>query len=304
MVYLAVGGADQVSAAIAAAAAANGKQYNSLFTGTTFLGIVSTAAWGLGYFGQPHILARFMAAENVKSLTNARRIGMTWMIVCLLGAVMVGYFGIAYFGAHPEQVASMQGNPERVFIALTTLLFNPWIAGVILSAILAAVMSTLSAQLLLCSSAITEDFYKGFFRPNATQQELVWIGRGMVLAVAGISIIIAANPENRVLGLVAYAWAGFGAAFGPLVILSLTWRRLTQRGALASMITGAVVVVLWAEAVNPLLKRAELPTMYEIVPGFILATLAAWLVSLNDQTPEENVLARFDQARNAYEKAK
>ena len=198
----------------------------------------------------------------------------------------------------------MQGNPERVFIALTTLLFNPWIAGVILSAILAAVMSTLSAQLLLCSSAITEDFYKGFFRSNATQSELVWIGRGMVLAVAGISIIIAANPENRVLGLVAYAWAGFGAAFGPLVILSLTWRRLTQTGALASMITGAMVVVLWAEVVNPLLKRAELPTMYEIVPGFILATLAAWLVSLNDKAPEETVLARFDQAQDAYEKAK
>ena len=304
MVYLAVGGADQVSAAIQAATASSGTQYSSLFTGTTVLGIVSTAAWGLGYFGQPHILARFMAAENVKSLTNARRIGMTWMIVCLLGAVMVGYFGIAYFGAHPDKVSSMQGNPERVFIALTTLLFNPWIAGVILSAILAAVMSTLSAQLLLCSSAITEDFYKGFFRPNATQQELVWIGRGMVLAVAGISIIIAANPENRVLGLVSYAWAGFGAAFGPLVILSLTWRRLTQTGALASMITGAVVVVLWAEIVNPLLAKAGLPTMYEIVPGFVAAWLAAWLVSLNDKAPEEAVLARFDQAQNAYNKAK
>ena len=304
MVYLAVGGADQVSAAIQAAAVANDKQYNSLLTGTTVLGIVSTASWGLGYFGQPHILARFMAAENVKSLTNARRIGMTWMIACLLGAVMVGYFGIAYFGAHPEQVGSMQGNPERVFIALTTLLFNPWIAGVILSAILAAVMSTLSAQLLLCSSAITEDFYKGFFRPNATQSELVWIGRGMVLAVAGISIIIAANPENRVLGLVAYAWAGFGAAFGPLVILSLTWRRLTEKGALVSMITGAVVVVLWAEVVNPLLAKANLLTLYEIVPGFIVALLAAWAVSLNDKTPEENVLARFDQACDAFNKAK
>ena len=126
----------------------------------------------------------------------------------------------------------------------------------------------------------------------------------MVLAVAGISIIIAANPENRVLRLVSYAWAGFGAAFGPLVILSLTWRRLTEKSALASMITGAVVVVLWAEIVNPLLAKADLPTMYEIVPGFIAAWLAAWLVSLNDKAPEEAVLARFDQAQDAYNKAK
>jgi len=302
-----LGGFDDVALSIAKVATEKGKdysEYSGLFAGTTFLGIVSTAAWGLGYFGQPHILARFMAAENVQSLKSARRIGMTWMILCLGGAIAVGYFGIAYFGAKPEDIGVLGGKDERIFIGLATLLFNPWIAGIILSAILAAVMSTLSCQLLVCSSAIAEDFYKGFLRPNASQPELVWVGRLMVLAVAMIAIVIAADPESKVLGLTSYAWAGFGAAFGPLVILSLTWRRLTQRGALASMITGAVVVVLWAEAVNPLLKRAELPTMYEIVPGFILATLAAWLVSLNDQTPEENVLARFDQARNAYEKAK
>ena len=118
MVYLAVGGADQMTMAVQAAAAQAGKEYGSLLTGTTFIGIISTAAWGLGYFGQPHILARFMAAENVKSLASARRIGMTWMVLCLGGAIAVGYFGIAYFGAHPEQAAAMQGNNERVFIAL------------------------------------------------------------------------------------------------------------------------------------------------------------------------------------------
>ena len=162
MVYLGLGGADQMSAAIQSVAAGTGKEYNSLLAGTTAIGIISTAAWGLGYFGQPHILARFMAAESAKSLVSARRIGMTWMVLCLAGAVAVGYFGIAYFGANPDQTASMKGNHERIFIALSTLLFNPWIAGIILSAILAAVMSTLSCQLLVCSSAITEDFYKGF----------------------------------------------------------------------------------------------------------------------------------------------
>lgn len=168
MVYLGLGGADQMNAAIQQVAASTGKEYGSLFAGTTFIGIISTAAWGLGYFGQPHILARFMAAESAKSLVSARRIGMTWMILCMAGAVAVGYFGIAYFGANPAHVDEMNGNHERIFIALATLLFNPWIAGIILSAILAAVMSTLSCQLLVCSSAITEDFYKGFLRKKST----------------------------------------------------------------------------------------------------------------------------------------
>ena len=304
MVYLAVGGVDQMTMAVQAAAAQAGKEYGSLLTGTTFIGIISTAAWGLGYFGQPHILARFMAAENVKSLASARRIGMTWMVLCLGGAIAVGYFGIAYFGAHPEQAAAMQGNNERVFIALATLLFNPWIAGVILSAILAAVMSTLSCQLLVCSSAITEDFYKGFLRPNAPQQELVWVGRVMVLAVAVISILLAADPDSKVLGLVAYAWAGFGAAFGPVVILSVLWKRMTEKGALAGMIVGAVVVVLWAEYANPALKAAGLQTMYEIVPGFIACTLAVIAVSLMDKEPSKEIQERFEKADADYHAAK
>ncbi len=304
MVYLGAGGADEVSALIQAAAATSGKEYGSLLHGTTFIGIISTAAWGLGYFGQPHILARFMAAESVKSLVGARRIGMTWMILCLGGAVAVGYFGIAYFGAHPADAAAMQGNHERVFIALSTLLFNPWIAGVILSAILAAVMSTLSCQLLVCSSAITEDFYKGFLRPNAPQKELVWIGRIMVLAVAVIAILIAADPESKVLQLVEFAWAGFGAAFGPIVILSLFWKRMTANGALAGMIAGAAVVVLWVQVVNPALANAGMATLYEIIPGFIACGLTAVAVSLIGKAPAEEICQRFEKADADYRAAK
>ena len=304
MVYLGAGGADEVSALIQTAAAANDKEYGSLLHGTTFIGIISTAAWGLGYFGQPHILARFMAAESVKSLVGARRIGMTWMILCLGGAVAVGYFGIAYFGAHPADAAAMQGNHERVFIALSTLLFNPWIAGVILSAILAAVMSTLSCQLLVCSSAITEDFYKGFLRPNAPQKELVWIGRIMVLAVAVIAILIAADPESKVLQLVEFAWAGFGAAFGPIVILSLFWKRMTANGALAGMIAGAAVVVLWVQVVNPALANASMATLYEIIPGFIACGLTAAAVSLIGKAPAEEICQRFEKADADYRAAK
>ncbi|SSY80934.1 sodium/proline symporter PutP [Alysiella crassa] len=302
MVWLTLGGTDQMNAAIAAASTKTGVSYSSLSPSDLagWITAISAAAWGLGYFGQPHILARFMAADSVKSLHSARRIGMTWMVVCLAGAVAVGYFGIAYFGAHPNQVTAMGGKNERIFIALSTLLFNPWVAGVVLSAILAAVMSTLSCQLLICSSAIAEDFYKGFFRPQASQKELVWLGRVMVLVVAVISILIASDPESMVLGLVAYAWAGFGAAFGPVVILSLFWKRMTAKGALAGMTVGAVLTVVWAEMVNPALKAAGSPTMYEIVPAFIACWLTVWLVSLSDKQPSADVQNRFDEANKRY----
>jgi len=231
-VMLATGGIDPTLAAIEMK---NSEAFN-LFKGTTAIGIASLMAWGLGYFGQPHILARFMAVDSVKSIPKARRIGMAWMIVCLVGAMAVGFFGIAYFSAHPDQAQAVTENPERVFIELAKILFNPWVAGVLLSAILAAVMSTLSCQLLVCSSALTEDFYKPFFRPNASEKELVWVGRAMVFAVAVIAIMLATNPNNRVLGLVSYAWAGFGAAFGPLVLFSVLWKGMTRNGALAGML--------------------------------------------------------------------
>ena len=232
---------------------------------------------------------------------------MTWMVLCLAGAVAVGYFGIAYFGANPEQVSSMNGNHERIFIALSTLLFNPWIAGIILSAILAAVMSTLSCQLLVCSSAITEDFYKGFLRKHAEQKELVWVGRVMVLAVAVIAILIAADPESKVLGLVSYAWAGFGAAFGPVVIFSVLWKRITAYGALSGMIAGALTVVAWAEWVKkPALAAHDtgLLTLYEIVPGFIACALVTVLVSLIDKVPSGAIIERFEKADAEYKSAK
>jgi sodium/proline symporter len=250
-----------------------------------WVAVVSALAWGLGYFGQPHILARFMAAESPRTIKAARRIGMTWMVLCLAGAMAVGFFGIAYFSGHPGQGSAMAGNPERVFIALATLLFNPWIAGILLSAILAAIMSTLSCQLLVCSSALTEDFYKGFLRPNAGQSELVWIGRLAVLGVAVLAIWLASNPDSRVLGLVSYAWAGFGAAFGPLVLLSLLWKRTTRNGALAGIVVGAVTVIVWKQLGTGL---------YEIIPGFVLAALAIVVTSLLDTPPSPQTQAIFD----------
>ena len=172
---------------------------------------------------------------------------------------------------HPGDALAVNANSETVFIELAKQLFNPWIAGLLLAAILAAVMSTLSCQLLVCSSALTEDIYRTFLRKNASQTELVWVGRAMVMAVALLAIMIAQNPEAKVLGMVSYAWAGFGAAFGPVIILSLFWSRMTRNGALAGILVGAVTVVVW--------KQNGWLGLYEIVPGFILATLAAVIVS-------------------------
>lgn len=266
---------------------------SNLIQGLSGAAILSSLAWGLGYFGQPHILVRFMAADSVQSMPQARRIGMTWMTLCLIGTIAAGYIGIAYFQLHPELSAVVNANPETIFMELTKILFNPWVAGIVLAAILAAVMSTLSCQLLVCSTTLTEDLYKGFVRQNASQLELIWVGRVMVLIIALISISLAFNPESKVLGLVSYAWAGFGAAFGPLIILSLFWKRMTLSGAITGMVLGAVTVVIW--------KNYFADTgIYEIIPSFILAWIGIVVVSLASDAPHEEVTSRFEQAQNKY----
>jgi sodium/proline symporter len=287
-VILAVGGIDTSVMVIAAKNSAN----INMFKGLNLVAILSLLGWGLGYFGQPHILARFMAADSHHTIRSARRISMTWMILCLTGTIAVGFFGIAYFENNPDQAGNVVQNGERVFIELARLLFNPWIAGILLSAILAAVMSTLSCQLLVCSSALTEDLYKAFLRKEASQKELVWVGRAMVLLVALIAIVLAADPDNRVLGLVSYAWAGFGAAFGPVVLISVMWSRMTRNGALAGMLIGAITVIVW--------KQYAWLGLYEIIPGFLFASIAIVVVSLLGCTPGNVVTERFRNAEAEF----
>ncbi|WP_061323024.1 sodium/proline symporter PutP [Serratia rubidaea] len=287
-VILAVGGIDTSMMVIEAKNPAN----LDMLKGLNLVAILSLLGWGLGYFGQPHILARFMAADSHRTISSARRISMAWMILCLAGTIAVGFFGIAYFANNPAQAGNVSENGERVFIELAMILFNPWVAGILMSAILAAVMSTLSCQLLVCSSAITEDFYKAFLRKGASQRELVWVGRVMVLVVALIAIALAANPENRVLGLVSYAWAGFGAAFGPVVLFSVTWSRMTRNGALAGMLIGAITVLVW--------KQYGWLDLYEIIPGFLFASIAIVLVSLMGGKPSAAMTERFDQAEAEF----
>ena len=244
---------------------------------TTGVGIISLMGWGLGYFGQPHILVRFMAIAKPSGVAAAARLNLGWMVLCLVGAVAVGFLGIPLAALDPE-LARELANPELVFIALARALFPPWLAGVLMAAILAAVMSTLSCQLLLAATTLTEDLYRRLCRPAASQGELVWMGRTMVLAVAVCALALARDPESRVLGMVAYAWAGFGAAFGPVLLLTLWWPRLTRAGVLAGMGVGALTVVVW--------KQGAWWGLYELVPAFIAGTLAAVLASLFTPQPE------------------
>ncbi|RYM01751.1 sodium/proline symporter PutP [Sporolactobacillus sp. THM7-7] len=257
-----------------------------LFHGTSFLGILSLLAWGLGYFGQPHIIVRFMAIRSPGELKTARRIGIGWMIITLAGASLTGLIGISFALHHGIDFQSF--NAETIFIVLSTTLFHPFIAGFVLAAILAAIMSTISSQLLVTASSVTEDFYKTFFRRSASEKELVIVSRLSVLIVALCALLMSYTPNQTILSLVGNAWAGFGASFGPVILISLFWRRMNKWGALAGMIVGGLTVIIWINA-------GLSATLYEIIPGFILSTIAVFAVSLLTRAPSKTIHQTFDQ---------
>lgn len=247
--------------------------------------IISSVAWGLGYFGQPHIIVRFMAISSVKETKSARRIGIGWMIFSLVGAIVTALVGVAYF---QQQGVALQDR-ETVFIVLGQIIFHPFIAGIILAAILAAVMSTISSQLIVTSSALIEDIYKELVKKDATDAHYVFGGRMAVLVVAIIAAIVAWNPNSSILDLVGFAWAGFGSAFGPVILLSLYWRKLTNFGALAGMVAGAVVAFVWGTT------DALSSMLYEIVPGFGVGLIVAVVVSLVTYKRNEEIEAEFTE---------
>ena len=230
------------------------------------IGIISLLAWGLGYPGQPHILARFMAIRTVTAVPMARRVATIWTVTVLGAAVVVGLAGAAVL--EPTLAGA---DRETVFIELSTRHLHPVLAGICLSGILAAIMSTAAAQLLVASSAFAEDLYRGFARPAATDRELLWAGRIAVLVIATLAFVIARDPTSQVLDLVAWAWAGFGAAFGPIILFALYSRTVTRNAALAGMLVGGITVIVWGQTSGGLFG------LYELVPGFLLslATIAA-----------------------------
>src|SRR5690554_295353 len=257
----------------------------SFWQGATTVSIVSLLAWGLGYFGQPHILVRFMAIEKVSQLPAARRIGISWMIFSMGGAMMVGLFGIAYMVANGTEIS----DPETIFIYFSQVLFHPLIGGFLLAAILAAVMSTISSQLLVTSSSMTEDFYKAFLRRSASGKELLLVSRLSVLVVALIALVLSLNPQDTILDLVGHAWAGFGSAFGPLILLSLLWKRTSRNGAIAGMVVGGLTVLLWIYLDHPL------KDWYAMIPGFTLSFITTVVVSLLDKKPSQEIQTEFEE---------
>ena len=268
--------------------------------------IISGLGWGLGYFGMPHIIIRFMSVESQKSLKRSAKIGITWTTLILIFSVLVGVIGRMYMN-YDENVA----NNSLVFIEMVRRLFPSLLSGILLSAILAAAMSTADSQLLSAASAFSSDVYKPILRKNKTSDnEMLWTGRIVVLVIALLALVLALNPDaGSIMNLVSNAWGVFGAAFGPAILLSLFWKRFTFKGAVAGISAGALVDIAWLiihnsraaayAAANPGLSYNGIFAVYEIVPGFIAGLIAAIVITLIDKKPGAEVEALFDQATSS-----
>lgn len=245
--------------------------------------IVSSLGWGLGYFGQPHILVKFMAIGDPKELKKSTRIAMTWVLLSLTFAIAIGVVGKAYLSTPLENA-----NAERVFILMAESLSAPFITGIIWSAILAAIMSTSSSQLLVTSSAVSRDLFQAFLKKDASEKTLIRVSRLSVLLVSAIAVYLGSDPNSYIFSIVSYAWAGFGACFGATVLLSLYWKRMTLKGAYAGVIVGGITVLIW--------KQFEWFGLYELVPGFFFSIAAIIIVSLLDKEPSESIKETFEKA--------
>mgnify|MGYP006285970771 CR=1 FL=1 len=258
-----------------------GAEWLSAGSGLSFIGLISLLGWGLGYFGMPHILVRFMGIKSAKQIPRSQFIAVTWVTISLIGAVLVGIVGIVVLEPLPDS--------EKVFLELLDKLFSPWVSGVFLAAVLAAIMSTIDSQLLVSSSALAEDLYT-IFRKDADQKELMWVSRGAVVVIIILGLFFALSGGS-VLNIVSYAWAGLGAAFGPAILFSLFWKKTTKNGALAGIITGGLTVLIWKN-VGALAGTG----LYEIIPAFALSVLVIYLVSAAGEDPTEEVEKEFETA--------
>ena len=261
--------------------------------------IISSLGWGLGYFGMPHILVRFMAIKDEKELKKSKIVGISWVFLSLLFACIIGIVGRAYLA---PVILGSEGtaSSESVFIEMIKKMFIedfriPFIAGIFLCAILAAIMSTADSQLLVTASAVAEDLYKGIFKKDADELSVLKLSRVTVVIVAMLAIAIAWNPDSSVMALVSDAWAGFGAAFGPLVLMSLFWKRTNLSGAFAGIVSGAAVVILWDYI--PLMAGSTLGSvtgLYSLVPGFIISLVLIVVVSLMTPAPGKDIVEAFE----------
>jgi len=250
------------------------------------IAILSLVGWGLGYCGQPHSLVRFMALRSESELATARRISVSWSGLSMAGAILVGLAGLVWVTNHQDTGLA---DGEKIFMLLVNSLFHPVIAGILLAAVLAAVMSTADSQLLVSSSALAEDFYKQVLKPDASSEKVVAMGRIGVVAISVVAMFLAMTPDSSVLDLVSYAWAGFGAAFGPAVLLSLYWNGMNRNGALAGILVGGITIVVYKHLSGGWFD------LYEIVPGFVFSTIAIVAISKITGGPEQDIVERHQE---------
>ena len=259
---------------------------------------VSTLAWGLGYFGVPHVLLRFMATENEENISLSRRIATVWVVISMAVAIFIGVVG--YSLSKNGVMAELKGSAsETIIIQVATLLSQHGFlaivgAGITLAGILACMMSTADSQLLAASSAVSENLLKGMFGVNLTEKRTIHVARATVLFIAVIAVFLAGNPDSSVFGIVSFAWAGFGAVFGPVVLAALFWKRSNRNGALAGMIAGGVMVFVWKYCVRPL---GGAWNVYELLPAFIIAMLCLIVVSLATGEPSKEIQEEFEEVR-------
>ncbi|MGN1124497.1 MAG: sodium/proline symporter, partial [Eubacterium sp.] len=258
--------------------------------------IISTLAWGLGYFGMPHILLRFMAIENPDKVKVSRRVASVWVVISMTVAVLIGIVGL---GMVNNNALLPLNDSETIIIQISNLLskfgiFPALIAGVILSGILASTMSTADSQLLAASSAVSENILGGLFKVNLSEKINMIVARVVLMVIAVIGVIIAWNPNSSVFGIVSFAWAGFGAAFGPVMLLSLFWKRSNKYGAIAGMLAGGIMVFLWKYVIAGL---ADVLNVYELLPAFITGLVVNVIVSLITSAPERAVVDDFEAVK-------
>ena len=267
----------------------NAAGFASLFENRSGNAIISDLAWALGYFGMPHILVRFMAIKDAKSIKKSAIIAIVWVLISLGAAVFIGILGRLYLDG--QGINLVAAEQELIFIKVVKMLFPGIFAGIFLSAVLAAIMSTVDSQLLVTASAVANDFFKVVVKKEVSEKTTMWVSRGAVIAISVIACILALDPKDSIMGIVSNAWAGFGAAFGPAIILSLYWKRLTLKGTVAGIIAGAATVLLW----DNILHLGGI--MYSIVPGFAASILLTIVVSLIDKKPSDEVLEIFEKAK-------
>ena len=264
------------------------------------LTICSMLAWGLGYFGMPQVLLRFMAIRKANELKRSRRIATVWVVISLAAGVFIGIVGRAVMLKHPELTGDLAtaSSAENVFAILGEILFHPVIAGVIMAGILAATISSSDSYLLIAGSAVSQGIYKGIFKKNASDKQVMWMSRIVILAIALIGIVIAWDDKSVIFTIVSFAWAGFGATFGPLMLFSLFWKRTTRAGAIAGMVAGAFMVFFWKFALKPL---GGVLGIYELLPAFIFSAIVIVVVSLLTPAPSKDIQDEFDKAKNYVE---